>query len=716
MRKQVSLYIANQLVDLDDQSFLLFNYTMEDLSNPTIVRNSFSQSITLKGTPNNNKIFGGIFRLDRKTQYMGGYTGVNFDPSRKTPFVLMNSTNEVLESGYVKLDKVSQKRGMVEYHISLYGGLGSFFYGLTYNEDGSKKTLADLRYKAIDGDGYTDTPGDLRQRGGYTMIKDCWTYLKDPQSYVQYWTNGEVDCWWAHIVNFAPAYNGLPEGFSADKAIIDGEFDNVPKYKVINSVQYGFKTGVASELLLMTNPHTEWEMRDLRWYLQRPVVNIKAIMEAICDSYNNGGYEVELSPFFFNEDNGLYIDGWVTLPMIPVEDRKEGEAIMRLMASTKSPAEYLISFAKIFGIIFLYDSSKKRVSIMNRSEFYSKSAAAIDLTDRVDIKDISISPVVGQSHFYQFGNNVIGEWASDYKKDFGVEYASQRVNTGNEFNSDVKVLTDDIIFKDAVEVQERNLLFTSNALTRDEMSGVIENFILPRYESVKLQMWGTLPGESEQSMEEIDILCPYEWNRFFFNPEYPLSDFLPKAQFHDKDNKTIDGSDVLLVFNGNKDLPKWNSWAYMTYRLTDDVDDMYLLNENTPCWNFTSRRSTLLTTLPSFRRCHTANNDTIIDSTFEWGLPQARGVNGLEHTTIPHTIYNEYWKNYLTDRYDDDTFIMSCKVDLRGLNVGQELMRRFFYYQGAIFVLNKIINHSLTTEDLTECEFVKVQDKSNYLN
>ena len=45
MRRKISLYIADQLVDLDDQSFILFNYTMEDMTNPAIVRNSFSQSI-----------------------------------------------------------------------------------------------------------------------------------------------------------------------------------------------------------------------------------------------------------------------------------------------------------------------------------------------------------------------------------------------------------------------------------------------------------------------------------------------------------------------------------------------------------------------------------------------------------------------------------------------------------------------------------------------
>ena len=88
MRQNISLYIADQLVDLDDQSFILFNYTMEDMNNPTVVRNSFSQSVTIKGTPNNNRIFGEIFRMDRVTQYGNSQVGADFNPLRKTPFVI----------------------------------------------------------------------------------------------------------------------------------------------------------------------------------------------------------------------------------------------------------------------------------------------------------------------------------------------------------------------------------------------------------------------------------------------------------------------------------------------------------------------------------------------------------------------------------------------------------------------------------------------------
>ena len=88
MRRKISLYIADRLVDLDEQSFILFNYAMEDLTNPAVLKNSYSNKITIKGTPNNNTLFGDIFRLDRAVTYDGSNIGIAFNPSRKTPFVI----------------------------------------------------------------------------------------------------------------------------------------------------------------------------------------------------------------------------------------------------------------------------------------------------------------------------------------------------------------------------------------------------------------------------------------------------------------------------------------------------------------------------------------------------------------------------------------------------------------------------------------------------
>ena len=148
MRRRISLYIAGHRVDLSDESFILFNYTMEDLSNPTIVKNSFSQQISLKGTPTNNQVFGDFFRVDRKVDYNSSEVGPGFNPSKKTPFAIYNELDEILESGYCKLDEVEKDGEDVTYKISLYGGLGSFLFSLSYDEAGNKRTLADLDFLA----------------------------------------------------------------------------------------------------------------------------------------------------------------------------------------------------------------------------------------------------------------------------------------------------------------------------------------------------------------------------------------------------------------------------------------------------------------------------------------------------------------------------------------------------------------------------------------
>lgn len=707
MRRKVSLYIADRLVDLDDTSFILYNYTMEDLRNPTIVRNSFSQQVTLKGTPNNNRIFGDIFRLDRQAQYGESYTGANFDAMRKTPFTLYNEMSEIVESGYIKLDEVSMNGRMVEYKVTLYGGLGSFFYGLSYNEDGTPKTLADLRYLALDNT-YTNYPGTFSSAGGYKMVKDAWEYLADPDNY----SISDHSNWWANIINFAPAYNSIPEGFSADKAVVKPDsFANIPNV--------GFKSGTSSNLMLFTNPHDEWEVKDVRWYLQRPVFRMKSIIDAVCDSENNGGYSVELSPSFFSKDNKVYWDTWLTLPMIDVAKRNDADVVYDMLKSSKTPAEYLISFAKMTGLVFLYDGGMKKVRLMPRSEFY-ENAEMVDLTRRVHRKGMTISPVLAQKRYFQFGNSAIGEWAKTYEEEYGRPYGIQMVNTGYGFNNDVENVTGDIVFKNAVEVQQRSLLYRSQALFLDYKGGFIEHFVLPRYESVKIQGWTTSEGGEE--MEEQEVLCQGVSFSYPDNPFYPLSDFIPKMQFHDG-GKGVDANDVLLYFNGIKPCAYVNTGQKTNiFRFTDDTNDMMVLNEDTPCWNFTDENTAELPGLPSFRRSLTIavtgyeemQKSEIVES-LDWGDPLARAVNGVTYdsATLP-TIYSRWWKAYQQDRYDDDTFKMTCKVDLRGLQVGQELMRSFFYYDGAVFVLNAIRNHSLTTWDDTECEFIKVQSKTNY--
>lgn len=873
MRRKISLYIADQLVDLDDQSFILFNYTMEDMTNPAIVRNSFSQSITLKGTPNNNKIFGGIWRSDRET-IGGGTFGAYFDPTRKTSFTIYNELNEILESGYCKLDSVSKKRSKVEYKVSLYGGLGAFFYALSYDEEGNKRTLADLKFT---GENAQETELDFPITKD--TVLDAWRKLKGHVTSSSIWD----------IINFAPAYNGLPTGlFDANKAMIKAENAGL-------NVPGGYSTKGGYVLATLPMEYTEWEVKDLRSYLQRPVIKISKLIEAICKPYNNGGYKVELDETFFSSANPYFNDTYLTLPIIntlnilseesegslefgdtinlpqgiggnpstkygvsihfvpkltlrssassnlymhciqEISDLKyiyranyivytgiaydaEGNVLQRrsvslgtsteyagaldyvgyftpqgfwvgsdidlsfesvgisyikisqeivsvwgslddewspeedpiplpmiiwedannekpftiteygkqgktstftyitseaarsgaiitkrnLLSSDKTPADYLLSFCKMFGLIFKYDKGLKTISIMQKKRFYQDKV--IDLTDKIDIsQDIQITPFVFDSKWYNFGVKYEnGEYANYYSNLYDRIFGLQRVNTGYGFNADSKNVMDSVLFRGAVEVLEKSKYYA------DIMQ---EDKYIP---SVFIDAGGTYTLFKYGNGEEFDLPTPSSSAvKTWLNPENNTYDIFSKVQFHDSGNQSYEERDSLLFFRGIKDL----NGITDRYAVTDDNTRMMALNDNVPCWLLDYQLvdpSCKVTFLPMFSR-YMWSGDGIITKSLDFGTPAEVDIPDVMFN-VDSSIYAQYWSKYISDRYDNDSKVMTCKVNLSGMQVDESLFQSFYFFDGALWALNKIINHSLTTWDETQCEFVKVQDKSNYLN
>ena len=704
MMEKVSLYIGGEIyrggkkADLDNNSFILFNYTMEDLSNPTIVKNSFSKQITLKGTPANNDIFGSIYKSDRKTIYSYQYTGVNYDPLRKTPFFLYNERNEILESGYIKIDSIELKGSEHEYKVTLYGGLGSFFYALTYKEDGSKRNLSDFYFRHHDGTTHTINSRKVTTK----ILQDAWQYLEQGEDY---WNNNPDAGW--DIINFAPCYNGLPDEFDADKVLVNGLYSQFLTDIVVDGETYTKKQGCTSSLVKLKKAHTEWEVKNIRPYLQRVVVSVKAFIQGCCIANNNNGYNVILDSEFFNDNNPIYSNGWITMPIIPATERNKPSALTAALQGSLTPSDYLIGFAKLYGLIFMCDANKT-IHIMSRDKFYQNKV--IDISARIDTESIKITPLIVDSKWYQFGGtDVVGEYAKNYEQTYGKKYAVQMVNTGYEFNSEIKELTKDIPFVEAPDVAERSYLYAG--YYSDVGFTFVESFPFPLYEEVTQQLF---KNGNENDSQDITLDNFYSKGTYL-NQEYPYMDWLPKVQFHDANNKSAEGANCLLFFNGIKQVPflegPSKQWRYI---LSDDHPDIEVLNSGKSCWNLVAETATELLSFPSFRRMYLSESGEVI-SDLSWGVPYERGVVDVhEDVTNPQTLYHNRWQAYLTDRYDIDTRKLNCKVNLSGLKVGQSLMRNFFWYDNAIWMLNKIDNYSITTEDLTECEFIKVKDIKNY--
>lgn len=913
MRRKISLYIGNQLADLDDQSFILFNYQMDDLSNPTIVKNSYSQQITLKGTPANNRIFGDYFRVDRRVANTGGQTGVDFNASQKVPFIIYNEMSEILESGYVKLDSISRQRQDIQYKVTLYGGLGSFFYALSYDENGNKRTLADLDYLHT---GSPDT--ELNFVINAQSIQEAWRRLREDTTAAPMWD----------VINFAPAYNGIPEGnFSPDKALVDPTEVGLRDSITDGEVTYTPKSGYT--IVNLAQAHDEWAVKDLRSYLQRPIFSMKAFWDAICNPANNGGYEVDATIIQDYTKFGEYSALWMTLPMIssigsikqvsgdlsitmsssatsgnsvgrfditgsvpagtkvvanlhckmrwnmpsgadsynslspiatyrsgrnttskisaifiqavaygsddtvvggskikayasglwslsevaaqcgytpawaadyeslsiteytkvsagvfelpnelaftveaqdvayykilvsvypgimhtsegsggntswseytgtgaistPVmfvdydtgytpastfivagatadsitytssESLRSGAAITKamLLSTSRTPAEYMLSFCKIFGLYFTYDNASKKVTILRRNDLYQDET--IDLTKRVDLsKGVSIKPLVFDAKWYDFMlEGVGGAFSDEYENVEGIPYGIQRVNTGYDFNADSVNLMESVVFKNAATILARskyfNYIFKGQTFQPSPFLDKGNTYTL----------WSP-DGETL----ETDISCPPNSATLEYyndNPNYKGYDInsARKLELRTADNKPVDGADI-LVFNEG-----WNRYDY--FKLTDDVPAMDVVNDGVPCWLLGAGGTGAdALNIPIFQR-YVYGNTSLIEDSLDFGVPHQLDIPGVRHSE-GCTVYERGWKNYISDRYDVNTKVMTCRVNFAGMQVNQELLRKFYWYENSLWVLNAIRNYSLTTYDPVECEFVQVQDKNNYL-
>ena len=298
----IRLYINGTEADLGaggGDALLLFTYAAGDLDAPAVVQNAYSKEVVLPPTQRNAQLFGSASRPDKIRS-----SADTFDTLARTPFEIRSEAGEVLESGYCKLERASAADG---YTLHLFGGLGDFLYGLMYGTDGNKKTLASLAYgSAID--------AGLSFTINATAVAAAWARIATyPASIGSAWD----------VVNFAPMNNGRPADFDCGKALIPVGAGGI---RAISGEQGVTEGGVQYALVDLGSEQGEWEVRDLRSYLQRPVFNLRALLHALETRENNGGYTFDWSAIA----DKWYAGAWMTLPMLDVNNITQGSKTLTL--------------------------------------------------------------------------------------------------------------------------------------------------------------------------------------------------------------------------------------------------------------------------------------------------------------------------------------------------------------------------------------------------
>ena len=371
--------------------------------------------------------------------------------------------------------------------------------------------------------------------------------------------------------------------------------------------------------------------------------------------------------------------------------------VSQLLQSEHTPAEYLIAFAKMHGLVFRLDPDTNVVRIVPRDSFFSGQIT--DLSGRIDrSQQITIQPLSAASKWYELaGDWAEGAFAEAYKGIYGTKYGIQRVNTDYDFDDKAKDLMQSLALKGAVTILDNSAYW---CIISDN-GAIVPSLLVDSGNTYTL--W-----DSTGKSKAFNAPCPPASAAITYYNTITGYDIAgaSKLEFRDADNGAVDGTDVLCLLTGFK--------TYQKFHLSDDSSEMLELNGGKPCWDLTGLASASVS-LPCFARYDERDED-MVDYSLDYGIPREVAVPDLDFDMEKGSLYLRHWRAYLSDLLNENTKVMKCRVDFRGLEVGPELLRRFYHYEGALWVLNKITNYSLTTYDPVECEFVQVQNPENYTN
>jgi hypothetical protein len=119
-------------LDLYDNVNIPITYSILDIREPEKRRTSWSKTVTIPGTRNNNRVFSHIYEIGQDGWVTIGNTSVyqGFNPNLKKEIIVLNDGIQVLK-GNLQLKTIKKdKEGNIEYEIALSGELTSLFYDI----------------------------------------------------------------------------------------------------------------------------------------------------------------------------------------------------------------------------------------------------------------------------------------------------------------------------------------------------------------------------------------------------------------------------------------------------------------------------------------------------------------------------------------------------------------------------------------------------------
>lgn len=289
------LFIENREVELDKSVQFAITKQFEDLSNPTAIINDWSKTVSIPFTQKNSELFGHIYNPDRLIVAGSGSVGIYFDPTKRLNFRLQDGDN-VLMTGYAKMNEVKRNNGKGTYEITLFGELGRVFREF--------KKISPILSQVDDNKYYV---GDAfpQQLINKDLIYNCWN--KDSLNLTKPISKANI----TDIIGFAPTDIGLSNNFDCNTVLgYKNETNKIEDCPIIDlqgnavTLKEAYEKKGYDITSIIRGGFTQQQMGEFRSYLQTPYIFVPRLFEILANkSVELTGYDIEIDKEWASQQN-----------------------------------------------------------------------------------------------------------------------------------------------------------------------------------------------------------------------------------------------------------------------------------------------------------------------------------------------------------------------------------------------------------------------------
>jgi hypothetical protein len=669
----IELFIEGYPVDINQGFSTLLTLSIDDIKDFGAKNSTFSKTIILPGTKNNNKLFGNIFNINQSNAYNPATQNINinFNASVSARAVIFADNMQIFK-GIFRIMEIIVEDGFIEYETAIFGEMAGFVTALankkieeldfsTYNQTynytnivNSWNTIAGsgvyfplIDYGAasilkVDFDFRTFKPAlyvkeyleKIITASGYTwdfpiLSSALFATLHIPNNQQGLYTTGSGTAFYADAT--AATYSSISNArytittLGSFTASVNNDVFTFTPATSLNTNIYCYYAG---QINSVTSSPTS-----VTFYLKKNATILSQVTISVPSVPTPFGVNLSVNNVTFNTSDQIKLE--IQSNVVQIQ-QYGGAFTITSTTPAKIPVAYgdtitindtiprgifqkdfFSSICKMFNLYVFEDyETDKKIKIVPFVDFYA-NATALDWTNKIDrSKPMKMKPMAElNARYYNYKFKPDNDFYSEnYRKKYNLGYGDYNYDSEYEFSKDI--ISVELIFAQSVLIQK---------VGTDKM-----------YQSI-----------------------------------YKLSN----------NNTTEDQIDSIIRIAQAKKMTGVTSWDIKNggTTLVSSTDYGYSGHLNSP-------------SSPVF--------DLNFAAPFE--------INFSVSSYPSSNLFNTYWAAYLAEITDKDSRIMTCSIKLDYKDIYKIDFSKLIWVDGGLYRINKIIDFNATNEDTCTIEFLKI--------